>query len=65
MKKENKKWKWKFSETIDNSLSKKEISDLINKKLAYIIIELEHNPDIYINSKIAKKEDCSIINDAV
>lgn len=65
MKKENKKWKWKFSETIDINLSEKEISDLINKKLAYIIIELEHNPANYVVRKNIKKEDCSVINDAV
>lgn len=42
------KWTWDLTETIDSMLSEKEIKDIINRKLAYIIVELEHNPVSYI-----------------
>ena len=45
-KKYKRKWSWKLTE--------EEISNLINKKLAYIIVELEHSPTSYI---IAEKAD--------
>lgn len=41
-------WKWKLTESINPMLSKNEISDLINKKLAYIIVELEHSSASYV-----------------
>lgn len=43
-----KKWIWDLTEIIDPMLSEKEIKKAINKKLAYIIVELEHNPVSYI-----------------
>lgn len=56
MKKERKKhksrkWSWDVKDIIDPHLTEKEISDVINRKLAYIIIELEHNPVNYIKMK--------------
>ncbi len=47
----NKKWIWKLTETINPMLSQNEISNMINKKLAYIIVELEHSPASYVNNK--------------
>lgn len=41
-------WKWKLTESINPMLSKNEISDLINKKLAYIIVKLEHSSASYV-----------------
>lgn len=46
--KNKKKWTWDLTETIDPMLSEKEIKKVINRKLAYIIVELEHNPVSYI-----------------
>ena len=42
--KNNKKYKWKLENIIDSSLTKEEIKEIVNKKLANIIIELELNP---------------------
>ncbi len=53
-KKYKRKWSWKLTEVIDPLLTEEEISNLINKKLAYIIVELEHSPTSYI---IAEKAD--------
>ena len=47
-KRKKRKWTWELTETINPMLSEEEISDLINKKLAYIIVELEHNPVSYL-----------------
>ena len=47
-KKKKRKWTWELTETINPMLSEDEISDLINKKLAYIIVEMEHNPVSYL-----------------
>lgn len=47
-KNKKKKWTWELTETINPMLSEEEISDVINRKLAYIIVELEHNPVNYI-----------------
>ena len=44
MKDNNKKYKWKLENIIDSSLTKEEIKEIVNKKLANIIIELELNP---------------------
>lgn len=41
-------WKWELTESINPMLSEDEIKNLINKKLAYIIVELEHSPVNYI-----------------
>ena len=41
--KEGESWTWEEHDIIDPMLSEEEISDKINQKLAYIIIELEHN----------------------
>lgn len=54
----HKKWNWKLTETINPMLSEKEISNLINKKLAYIIVEMEHSPASYINSNKMKETCC-------
>ena len=43
MKDNNKKYKWKLENIIDSSLTKEEIKEIVNKKLANIIIELELN----------------------
>lgn len=43
-----KKWTWVLKETIDPSLSKEDIKTIVNKKIAHIIIELEHNPVSYL-----------------
>ena len=58
-KKENKKkkWTWELTETIDPSLSEEEIETIVNKKLAYIIIELEHNPVSYLIKDIEKENN--------
>lgn len=61
----HKKWNWKLTETVNPMLSEKEISDLINKKLAYIIVELEHSPASYINKEKIDKTRCNTINSAV
>ena len=49
--------------------TEKEIRDLINKKLAYIIVKLEHSPASYINEKNNIKNEtitrCKHINNAV
>ena len=47
-KSKKRKWTWELTETINPNLSEDEISDLINKKLAYIIVEMEHNPVSYL-----------------
>lgn len=52
--KNKKKWSWDLKEVIDPMLSEEEISNVINRKLAYIIVELEHNPVSYI--KIEKNK---------
>ena len=41
-------YKWILTEVVDPNLTEKEIKNIINKKLAYIIVELEHNPISYI-----------------
>lgn len=46
--KNRKKWEWDLREIINPMLSEEEISNAINRKLAYIIVELEHNPVNYI-----------------
>ena len=46
-------WKWKFTEVIDPTLTEAEISDLINKKLAFIIVELEHSAASYVDKNSA------------
>ena len=46
-----KKWIWDLNEIIDPMLSERDIKKAINKKLAYIIVELEHNPVSYIKIK--------------
>ena len=61
----NRKWNWKLTETIDPVLTEKEISDLINKKLAYIIVELEHSPASYINKEKMISTRCNNINSTV
>ena len=61
----NRKWNWKLTETIDPVLTEKEISDLINKKLAYIIVELEHSPASYINKEKMISARCNNINSTV
>lgn len=43
-----KKYEWELTEVINPSLTEEEIKHEFNKKLAYIIIELEHNPVNYI-----------------
>ena len=47
------KWKWKLTEVIDPTLTEEEISDLINKKLAFIIVEMEHSPASYVEKNSA------------
>lgn len=47
-KNKKKRWTWDLTEIIDPMLSEKEIKKAINRKLAYIIVELEHNPVSYI-----------------
>ena len=61
----NRKWNWKLTETIDPVLTEKEISDLINKKLAYIIVELEHSPTSYIDKEKSVSTRCNNINSTV
>ena len=48
VKKGKRSWKWELTETIVPMMSEEEISNAINRKLAYIIVELEHNPVNYI-----------------
>lgn len=60
-----KKWNWKLTETINPILSEKEISDLINKKLAYIIVELEHSPASYIKTEKVGQTRCNHIGGAI
>lgn len=55
-----KKYKWKLTEEIDPMLSEEEIGDLINKKLAYVIIELEHNPASYIENEKNANNHCKL-----
>lgn len=43
--------KWDLHEMIDPRLSEEEIKKIINKKLAQIIIELEHNPISFIKKE--------------
>lgn len=57
-KNKKKKWEWVFSETISPLLSEEDISNIINKKLAYIIVELEHNPVSYI--KVDKLKESAL-----
>ena len=52
----NKKYKWKLENIIDSSLTKEEIKEIVNKKLANIIIELELNP-ISTSSKMGCEND--------
>lgn len=47
-KKRGNDYKWILTEVVDPNLTEKEIKNIINKKLAYIIVELEHNPISYI-----------------
>ncbi|HAB67074.1 MAG TPA: hypothetical protein DCE23_06880 [Firmicutes bacterium] len=63
--KNKKKWTWELTEVINPMLSEKEISDAINKKLAYIIVELEHNPISYINVGKLNEKGCINVKDAV
>ena len=68
MKKKNnnkRKWNWKLTETIDSMLTEEEISNLINRKLAYIIVELEHSPASYINTKKTVSTCCNSVDDTV
>lgn len=59
MKSKGKKaWTWELHEKINSYLSEDEISDIINRKLAYIIVELEHNPVSYINVKNKVEGHC-------
>lgn len=51
-----KKWTWVLTETIDPSLSEKDIKTIVNKKLAHIIIELEHNPVNYLIKDMNKEK---------
>ena len=41
--------KWILEEVIDPRLTEEDIKKIVNKKLAKIIIELEHNPVSFIN----------------
>ena len=51
-KKEKKiKWEWKLTNIIDPRLDENQIKEEVNRKLAYIIIELEHNPINYIKTR--------------
>ena len=52
-KNKKRKWKWKLTEVIDPTLTEEEISDLINKKLAFIIVELEHSAASYVDKNSA------------
>ncbi len=56
--KKKRKWTWELTEVINPMLSEGEISDLVNRKLAYIILELEHNPINYI--KVDKVTDSTL-----
>ena len=44
----SRKWTWEVTDIINPIFTEEEIGDVINRKLAYIIIELEHNPVNYI-----------------
>lgn len=58
--KENKKrkWEWDLHEILNPIFSEEEIKKSINKKLAYIIVELEHNPISYINTEKLMSKHC-------
>ena len=64
-KKYKRKWSWKLTEVIDPLLTEEEISNLINKKLAYIIVELEHSPTSYIDKEKSVSTRCNNINSTV
>ena len=51
------KYRWKIIDVIDPSLSDEDIKNIINKKIARIIIEMEHSPANYINKS---KKQCNI-----
>ena len=55
-KEKKEKWEWILTEKINPYLSENEISDLINKKFAHIIIELENNPISKIKTKKVANE---------
>ncbi len=63
--KPKKKWEWVLTETINPLLSEEEISNIINKKLAYIIVELEHNPVSYIKINNLLENRCQIGKNAL
>ncbi len=63
--KPKKKWEWILQETVDPLLSEEEISNIINKKLAYIIVELEHNPVSYIKVEKLPEIRCKKVNNAL
>lgn len=42
---------WLLNEKFNKELDENEIKSVINKKLAYIIIELENNPILYITKE--------------
>lgn len=70
MEKEGKKhnirnWEWKLTESINPMLSQNEISNLINKKLAYIIVELEHSSASYIKNNNIDLTCCNNEDNAV
>ena len=49
------KYNWILKEKISKNLKEDEIKNIVNKKLAYIIIELEINQTIYFRNKRLRK----------
>lgn len=52
---------WILKEKINESLNEEQIKDLINKKLAFIIIELETNRIIWDRNyivRVAEENEC-------
>ena len=48
IKQENNNLNWLLKEKYTKILNEKEKKEIINKKLAYLIIELENNPIMYL-----------------
>lgn len=51
IKQENNNLNWLLKEKYTKILNEKEKKEIINKKLAYLIIELENNPIMYLTKE--------------
>ena len=61
-----KKYNWKSVDIIDSTLTEEEIKEIVNKKIAHIIIELELNSlQTSIDKRHCENEIATVVNDTI